>query len=223
MLNVYNMLVFLTNLVPVWALLLDQTRLKGKHWFILVETTIFCSAVTLLLTFHNWRWYGLSNIVWSLYFFEVGVMFILFTRRFGYEKVHRSLSLSLLMVYVLTEVHEWAAFVLDDYLHFFVDPYTVLAGDVPTWMRLLSNLYVVVAFVILVYKSGLKRSWKNVLLLSASMTIPAVFLMYDPTVYLYLHLFKRALLFTCWATIFYFQTNPTSSSGVGGKNVLPKV
>lgn len=221
MLNVYNILIFLTNFAPVWALLIERMDLQGKNWFLVSEIVAIGCSLAVLVGFQHWRWYYFANIVWCLYFVEIAVMLYLFDKRFGHKYFSKSLACAILVVFVLSEAHEWVGFIFADYLNLFVDPYTLLAGKVPIYQRILSNLYIIIAFSLLCKMAGVKASKKTIMYFMLSLLIP-VFFLYIPSLNP-LHIVKRAFLFACWAAIYYVYSDATISSGVGGKNVLPKL
>lgn len=219
--NIYNAVVFLSSFMPVWALLLARIKLTGRRWFFFTEVNLMASAILSYLYFSHWRWARWAHIVWFMYAVEVAMLLLLFTRKFGHDFFGRNLGLSLLIVYVLSEAHEWIGFVFADYLHLYQDLYVVVAGGVPLYQRILSNIYVILSFYLAIKMANIKWNWKIASLFSLTMLIPLPFLLFQG--WHGLHIWKRFIMFLLWAAIFYVYARPMIWSGIGGKSVEAKV
>lgn len=203
--TIYNLFVFITTLAPIIAIIINRIPLRGKRYFYLVEFSSLSIAFFLLAVFQNWRWGGFSRYVWFLYFFEVAAFLFMFNRKFGYNHFNHSLAATMLIVYVLSEAHEYLGFLLSDYMKLYIDPFVAMAGFVPVWQRILNNLYVIIAFLLGCRIAGIKRNKLNVLLFLLSLLIPLPFLVFpglNP-----MHIVKRALLFVVWFLIFMVRSN----------------
>jgi len=192
--------VFVTTLAPVMAVILNYIPLNGKKLFYISEFGLLGVAFTLLLIFQDWRWGDFARYVWFLYFFEAAVFLYLFNDKFGFDKFNRSLAATMLIVYVLSEAHEYLGFMLSDYMKLYVDPFTAMAGFVPVWQRIMNNLYVIIAFIMGCKIAGVERSKINVMLFGISLLIPIPFLGCSSLAVL--QTFKRIILFFAWFLIF---------------------
>lgn len=199
--KLHNLIVFLSSFSPAIALVINQLKIEGKRWFYVTQASLIACASLFFLTFQHWRWGPFSNLVFALYIVELSVFLTMFTHKFGHKNFSKNLALSLLLVFVLMEVHEYADFILCDYLRYFPPQIDVAP---PLWQRITTNIYTIISFGLALHISNLKISKLSGVLLFGSLTFPFVaFYFRNTPFHALVDLLNRMIIFCFWLLGFY--------------------
>ena len=137
---IYNTIILFSSLTPCFALLLERLPfLNNKRAFSLMILSLLVFEI--YLCFFNNDFYGGINGYARLVLFIYPLLLILsnvvFTYRFGFDKFAKTLALSLLLVFLLTETHEIANYfyeytgwnsVINHPLHPLTNIYSIVTG-----------------------------------------------------------------------------------------------
>lgn len=127
---------------PIFALLIDRLPLRGRRWFIGTEVALAGLAVIVLLGPPIVE--DVQGAILCLYPVFVMLFLWVFTDLCGYQRFSRALALSLMLGFLITELHELPGFI-KLYLHQFdkvlAQPHYLV------WFTPLNHIYsVIVAF-----------------------------------------------------------------------------
>lgn len=108
-----NFLTFISGMLPVMGLLIAQCNIKRLRWIMLIEISLLAVAGMMMLG--GFRWEGnariqnpaLYTISLGLYPLMMAVMLPFLCLKFGFS---RGVALTLLLGYLLTELHEIVGF-----------------------------------------------------------------------------------------------------------------
>ena len=202
MFNIFlnNLFVLFSVLSPLLSFFIVQLPfLNSKRWFIISEVFFILLSAFILFYYEGivsktrpsmLMFYPLSIVLFNLFF----------TWRFGVEKFAKILSLSLMLGFILTELHEAPVFFFSIFGLYGHSTYLV-------WF--LPQIYLLVVGYLTVKLGGLKRSWKPIVLFLGCLTSLFIIYIYDPMIDAHiipplLCYLKRLLCFAVLSFIFYF-------------------
>ena len=195
-----NLFVLFSVMSPVFCLFIVKLPfLNCLRWFLISELFFIFLCVFILFGYEG----IVSKTVPSmLIFYPLSVVLfnLFFTFRFGVERFAKILSLSLMLGFILTELHEAPVFFFSIFGLYGHSWYLV-------WF--LPQIYLLVVGYLSVKLGGLKRSWKPIALFLGCLTSLFIIYIYDPLIDTYaipplLSYLKRVLCFVVLSVIFYF-------------------
>jgi len=198
---VWNLFTISSGFSPVIALLVERLHILNQKKFFLVSQICFASLIVYVLGFLPIIKGETLPTVLVLYPSFLFMLNQLFYHRFGIKNYSKGLSLSILLTFVLTEIHEIPAFV-EGYLSFkfLISPYEIFCALAP--------IYALVALLLAAKIAKLKLSLSGaiMLILGVAILFPLYYLnpQLDLSMYPSLMAFvKRIFWFFLLSTIFY--------------------
>lgn len=193
---VSNLFKIFSGLSPIFAVLIAKMPLKGKKWFVVTQSSLL--ALTILTLFVAWNPHFTNPLLLASYPLFILAFNFIFTQRFGYEGFARSLALSLMLGFLLTELHEAPVFFFSVFGMF---------GHGFNELWFLPQFYLLVVGFLAVKTGKLRITrWNTtVFLLTLLAMVPFSFILspYEP-VKIGLNLVKRLICFCSLTSIFYF-------------------
>jgi len=195
-----NLFVLFSVMSPVFCLFIVKLPfLNCLRWFLISELFFIFLCVFILFGYEG----IVSKTVPSmLIFYPLSIVLfnLFFTFRFGVERFAKILSLSLMLGFILTELHEAPVFFFSIF---------GLYGHETFLVWYLPQIYLLVVGYFTVKLGGLKRNWKPIVLFLGCLVSLFIIYIYDPKIDVHpipipLSFFKRVLCFTTLSIIFYF-------------------
>jgi len=164
-----NMFTVFSSFSPIFAILIEHLPfLNRKRWFISVQTFFVAMTIYVLTLFPALEGKTLSNVLVLYPIFVVAFNF-LFLLRFGLKKFSKGLALSLMLTFVLTEMHEIPAFVSSYLKLTFLQPNQLVQSIAPIYMVVVGYLAAKTA------KLQVSKSSVLVLVFGVSLLFPLYF------------------------------------------------
>jgi len=195
-----NLFVLFCVLSPLFSFFIVQLHfLNDWRWFTFCVVSLLLLSLFILFGYAGIDAHTLPSM---LMFYPLSVLcFILvLTIRFGIMKFAKILSLSLMLGFILTELHELPVF--------FFSIFGIYGGDTYlVWY--LPQIYLLIVSYLTVKLGGLKWSWKPIVLFIVCLVSLFSFYFFDPKIDTYaipplLSYLKRVLCFAVLSFIFYF-------------------
>lgn len=175
MINLFlnNLFVLLCVLSPFFSFLLVKLSfLNTWRWFIVCELSFSLLSAFILFCYDGYAAHTIPSI---LIFYPISVLLfnLVFTMRFGVKKFAKVLSLSLMLGFILTELHEFPVFI-----------FTILGiyGGHTYLVWFLPQIYLLVVGYLVVKLGGLHLSWKPIALFLSCLALLFLFYFFDPLI-----------------------------------------
>lgn len=117
-----NLFIIFSGMSPIFAVLIERlTFLNMKKWFITIQSIFVAIIVYMLMAFPTLKGKTVPSILVLYPLFLLAFNFLFFYR-FGVQHFSKGLSLSLMLTFVLTEMHEIPMFIVSYVKLTFLDP-----------------------------------------------------------------------------------------------------
>lgn len=195
-----NIFVLFCIFSPVFSLFIVKFYFFNCwRWFIVCEAFFLFLGVFILFFYSGIDAHTLPSM---LMFYPLSIVLFnyVFTVRFGVEKFAKVLSLSLMLGFILTELHEFPVFVFSIF---------GLYGHGWSFVWFLPQIYLGIVGYLAAKLGGLKRSWKPIVFFSFCLVSlflfyfvePLVDIAHPPSLLAYL---KRVFCFSFLTVLFTF-------------------
>lgn len=195
-----NVFVLFCVLSPLFSFFLVKLSfLNNWNWFYLCEISLVFLSLFIMYGYDGLKAHTTPSML-MIYPLSILVFNLVFTLRFGVERFAKVLSLSLMLGFLLTELHEFPVFI-----------FTILGvyGGHTYLVWFLPQIYLLIVGYLTVKLGGLRLSWKPVLLFLGCLASLFLFYLNDPLIDVHKYptffsFLKRILVMVVLSTIFYF-------------------
>lgn len=168
-----NLFVLFSVLSPFFSLFLVKLSfLNSWRWFIFCELSFLLLSFFILFGYMGMDYHTIPSI---LFFYPLSIVLfnLVFTMRFGVEKFAKILSLSLMLGFILTELHEFPTIL-----------FTILGiyGGHTYLVWFLPQIYLFVVGYLVVKLGGLRYSWQPIAIFIGCLFLLFLFYFIDPLI-----------------------------------------
>ena len=184
MLNLFKVF---SSFSPIFALLILGLPLSSKKWFISVQA--FFISVTVFLFLDGLKW--INPLILGFYTLYIVGFNLIFTYRFKIKNFPKAFALSLMLSFLITEIHE---------LPNFLFAYLGLFGHFLHPIHIFCHIYLLVVGYLAIKVAGLRVTKGGIMVFVVGLV--CTFALY-PIIGVY-PVLERMLWFPFFAVIFYF-------------------